>query len=567
MYAEMRTEGRCNDGHQVYLGFVGMGKGSGMLRNVIGIAVATAFLSGMPALGQMALPPVVRMPPAPGYPPGYFYGPPGVPYGYPGTMPMMPYRPMLPPGMVPVQFNGGSIPPFATDGRADPSLGSGLRTTEPTDQAEVIEEINPEPPTLSDRLPDGLPSMQRRRSPPVMADPYSVYQGVPRGPALMCEPIAVYEGRSYAAERKQDNTCFWLQGNYLYWWISQDTTPPLVTTGNASNLTAGTLGNPDTVVLFGGAIGPREFSGFSVNMGYWLDPERRTAVELGAFMLGRHSHQFTAASNATGLPVLSVPLLIPTESFLGISAPDVSSGSVTVRDTFEMVGAEAGGAQNFLRFAGWSVDGLLAFRYLYIGDNFTMDQNRTKLPDVVGKAVTGGLLFNGAPLATGTNVLISDSFRVANNFFGGQVGARVNWTFRGLDIGVTGKLALGATAHYSTVTGTSSIPTQGLSATGGVFAQSTNIGSRVSTDFSTVYEGTLTTSYQIARGVRVIAGYTYLYWTSVERAGNQIDRNVNLGLPPTSPTFGTNQGSGPEYQNRRSDFWAQGINVGIELRY
>jgi hypothetical protein len=54
----------------------------------------------------------------------------------------------------------------------------------------------------------------------------------------------------------------------------------------------------------------------------------------------------------------------------------------------------------------------------------------------------------------------------------------------------------------------------------------------------------------------------------VARPGDQIDLNVNTNRIPTSTTF--NPSSAPALPApvfRSSDFWAQGINFGIEIRY
>ena len=70
----------------------------------------------------------------------------------------------------------------------------------------------------------------------------------------------------------------------------------------------------------------------------------------------------------------------------------------------------------------------------------------------------------------------------------------------------------------------------------------------------------------ITQHMGAFVGYDYLYWARVVRPGNQVDSNINLsqsailgGTPngPASPT--------PLFS--RSDFWAQGISLGLEFRY
>jgi hypothetical protein len=65
-----------------------------------------------------------------------------------------------------------------------------------------------------------------------------------------------------------------------------------------------------------------------------------------------------------------------------------------------------------------------------------------------------------------------------------------------------------------------------------------------------------------------VASYQYLYWTNVERAGGQIDRNINAALPPTSPGFVAGATGGPPFfQDSKTFFWAHGFSVGLEIRY
>ena len=74
-------------------------------------------------------------------------------------------------------------------------------------------------------------------------------------------------------------------------------------------------------------------------------------------------------------------------------------------------------------------------------------------------------------------------------------------------------------------------------------------------------------SYFFTPRWRLFVGYDFLYWSQVVRPGNQLDRNVNL---TQSPVFGTGVLSGPASPVplfNRTDFWAQGINLGLEFRF
>ena len=63
-------------------------------------------------------------------------------------------------------------------------------------------------------------------------------------------------------------------------------------------------------------------------------------------------------------------------------------------------------------------------------------------------------------------------------------------------------------------------------------------------------------------------GLGQIYWKSVARPAQQIDRAVNPSQLPS--IFGPGQLVGtprPTFVFRDTDFWAQGISFGLELRY
>jgi hypothetical protein len=88
--------------------------------------------------------------------------------------------------------------------------------------------------------------------------------------------------------------------------------------------------------------------------------------------------------------------------------------------------------------------------------------------------------------------------------------------------------------------------------------------------FAVVPEVGLNIGYQITSWASVFVGYTFLYTNNVVRPGNQINRNIN----PTQSTAITEdpapQSQGPaqpSFKFNSSGFWAQGINVGLSLRF
>ncbi len=79
----------------------------------------------------------------------------------------------------------------------------------------------------------------------------------------------------------------------------------------------------------------------------------------------------------------------------------------------------------------------------------------------------------------------------------------------------------------------------------------------------------LNIGYQITQHLRAFAGYDFLYLSNVLRPGDQIDRGINFSQTVQSAIAGNTTASGtrPALPFTESDFWAQGINLGLEFRY
>ena len=87
--------------------------------------------------------------------------------------------------------------------------------------------------------------------------------------------------------------------------------------------------------------------------------------------------------------------------------------------------------------------------------------------------------------------------------------------------------------------------------------------------FAVVPEGQVRLGYQFTRRLQGFVGYNFLYLRDVVRPGNQIDRNINA---TQNALFGGTGGvltgpAAPPPQFTHSDFWAHGVNFGLEFRY
>jgi len=176
----------------------------------------------------------------------------------------------------------------------------------------------------------------------------------------------------------------------------------------------------------------------------------------------------------------------------------------------------------------------------------------------IGDSVTGG-----TPSATIVN---ADEFHTRNDFNGGEIGFATQWHRNRWSLDTLLKMGIGQTNTqvfingWTTTTTANSTPINYSNA--GVLALESNSGTHASEQFSVMPEIGLTLGYDLTPRLKASVGYTLLYWTNVARPGDQIDLNVDPRqfAPPT-------QESRPQFVLHTSDFWAQGVNLGLDYRF
>src|SRR5262249_22275888 len=132
----------------------------------------------------------------------------------------------------------------------------------------------------------------------------------------------------------------------------------------------------------------------------------------------------------------------------------------------------------------------------------------------------------------------------------------------GLFFGLQGKIAVGNNHEIYNIDGqTTTFPLVGVPTTvpGGFFTRQTNTGRFERGRFAYVPEGEAKIGYQVNRNFMIFVGYDYFFWHQAARPGEQIVRK----LPP----LGTPATTTPLIPFNQSDFSAEGVDVGFELRY
>jgi hypothetical protein len=337
-----------------------------------------------------------------------------------------------------------------------------------------------------------------------------------------------------------------------------------VTSGDPAS--QGILGQPGTQVMFVGDYCADESarSGIRVMAGTWLGCEQTCGVEIGAFYLFERDDVRVFGSDLSTFLARPFFSLNDSEEASEItSLTGLSRGYTTVRMPLEFWGAEINGIHQLCCGCACRVDLLTGFRYLDLDEAAGIDE-WIRVEDTLPPEFSQFDRFAGATIS------VQDRFATRNQFYGGQVGidgavARGPW-----QLGVRAKLGLGVTRQTVDINGSQTIgfPT-GVVETfnGGLLALPTNIGRYHDNEFAVVPEVAANIGYRFSDCIMVYAGYTFLYWSRVVRPGDQIDRVVDVTqipnfAPPGVPSTGIAR---PTVLFSQTDFWAQGLNLGVEL--
>jgi hypothetical protein len=346
---------------------------------------------------------------------------------------------------------------------------------------------------------------------------------------------------------------FYIGAEALLWWLKDSPAPP-------SLVSTGILGQLGTTVLLGGEdLNTHMHPGLRVTAGY--REKERWGLEAGFFYLPSQStSRSVSSSGQIGSQNLDIPFFdvtLPGENVTRLSRAGSFSGHAQEELSARLLGAELLGTANLVSTGAWRLDLLGGFRYSNLRETFSFTTNSPNIAPPVDIFQT------------------MDQFDTTNNFYGAQGGLRAcsvwgHWTVSG-----TIKVALGAMVQSVDIDGfllTNEFNGFGSPQRfpGGYFAQPTNMGNHTRTAFAVLPEIGLNVEYEVTRWMNIVLGYSFLYTNNVVRPGDQIDRAINptqnasfTGVP-NSRLVGPAR---PSFSFRGSDFWAQGLNVGVVIRF
>lgn len=330
----------------------------------------------------------------------------------------------------------------------------------------------------------------------------------------------------------------WAKFDYLLWWRKGMDLPPLaITSSDDVNLNNLRLGLNTTTTLFGGeTVGTGARPGGRLSLGMWLDDCENCAVEGRFFSLGRQTVNFNAES--AGATPLGRPFTntIPdpdnptsrTLAFPGFN----TDGSINVTAGSDLLGGDV-----LYRVLGCSYTNSRI--YLLAGYQYAR--------------IDEDLLISDSTVITGLNdtQAITDQFDTRNEFNAGAIGLAYEYYYDCWQLDLLAKVGFGNMKQTVTIAGTTTnngvavVPPIGLLAID-------NQGQFTQNSFSVSPEIGATAKYSLNDCMQLSLGYSFLYWSNVAQAGDQIPANLNVPSP---------------FVFNDSSYWVHGLNAGLELRY
>jgi hypothetical protein len=331
----------------------------------------------------------------------------------------------------------------------------------------------------------------------------------------------------------------WGGAEVLYGTGQAANVPPLVTTGPAGQglLQAGALGQPGTVVLFGGRkLLDTWRAGLRAELGLWFDPSHTWGGVARFYSLFSTGEQFVGSGIGTN--VLNLPQFFPVGNTviqlpIYVGFPGVTTGSVTATAETTFGGGDISIRRRGWQGESWRIDGLFGYRQLYLGDQLG-----------AGFTVVSAQLPQGQLAQPGTPVLLgNDDVRTRNHFYGshvGMIGSAVGgrWMVQTL-----GSVALGVNVNEldyerSRLATVANLPLPLVQ---------TALSDRT-TYFGVVAEGGVRLHFRLTDQARLTFGYTALFWGNLRRAQEQYN------LTPT-------------LDNNMSNYLVHTLAWGAEVRY
>lgn len=320
---------------------------------------------------------------------------------------------------------------------------------------------------------------------------------------------------------------FWVAPDLALGWTRGANVPRLVR-----------VGSPAGAVGYGGQRAGAPFrAGIGLNLGLWLDDRHTRGVDASFFYLSQGGTGSTLFPPGGGLYLLAAdgpfPLSDPATGHAGAFQAGLNT---------RFASADVNYRQNLFCSADARLDALAGYRYAHVADDF----------ELYGKRLG----------PSGEVVRFRDLVSADNDFHGGQVGLAGEYRLGSWYAGMTGKVAFGTVFTDTDLHGKFRV--NGTVIPSGFYARPGLAGERDHARFGVMPSVGVTVGRQLGDHCRLFVGYSFQYLNHLTRGPDVPD--------PTPPVAAADPFRvNPVGLNRRdaadSDFWAQSLNLGLELRY
>src|SRR5262249_50251886 len=128
------------------------------------------------------------------------------------------------------------------------------------------------------------------------------------------------------------------------------------------------------------------------------------------------------------------------------------------------------------------------------------------------------------------------------------------------------KVALGEMNSVVNINGSTTVGFPGQPTVvnqGGLLALQSNIGRHQENNFAAIPQVSLRLGYRATEHITIMGGYTFMFFSEIARAGDQIDPVINTNLIPPV----TGGGTRPAYNFNPSELVLQGVTIGAEINF
>ena len=324
-------------------------------------------------------------------------------------------------------------------------------------------------------------------------------------------------------------------------------------------------GNTPIDQFGGGMFGETLRGGGRVTLGLWLDD--CDSIGIGTRFLGVQGDRidYARASDANSFPTILRPFFNtdPDPNRFGpdaliVSLPGLSTGSIDIRTSNDVYSSDTFLRVNMLRDSQTRWDLIGGYHFTLVDDGLTVHNRST---------ITGG------QNPVGTIFDFRDAFNARNEFHGGSIGVMGQRTHGCWTMNLLAKLSVGRSYQSVTIDGQTTVIDVGggvATTAGGLLTQPTNIGNYQRTKTVFVPEAALSLNRRITDNWDVSIGYSFIGWSSVLLAGDQIDRSVNNTATVNGSQLNggaLNGPANPRFAFTDTSFWLNAMSFGVNYRY